>query len=105
MIIKREKYIDNILDFKDKPVIKVLTGLRRSGKSEILNSLIMELEKMNVLSRNIIYINFESLKYENIKNYKSLYEYIKELIKNENEKYYIFLDEIQEVESFEKVIK
>ena len=79
MIIKREKYIDNILDFKDKPVIKVLTGLRHLGKSEILNSLIMELEKMNVLSRNIIYINFYLLKYENIKNYKSLYEYIIQL--------------------------
>ena len=100
----REKYLSKIRDFYDiTSLIKIIYGMRRSGKSVILTQIIDEIKNKGVNEENIIYINFESLKYDFIKTAKDLYNYIESLTVNNN-KYYVFLDEIQKVEDFEKGI-
>ena len=100
----REKYLSKIRAFyHTESLIKIIYGMRRSGKSVILTQIMDEIVKSDVNKDNIIYINFESLKYDFIKNAKDLYNYIESLKKNNN-KYYVFLDEIQKVEEFEKGI-
>ena len=103
-MLKREIYLEKIRDFYDEfSLIKVIYGLRRSGKSVILNQIIEEIKEKKVDDSHIIYINFESLDYSFIQNAKDLNDYIKSLAKD-NEKYYVFLDEIQKVTEFEKGI-
>jgi len=100
----REKYLSKIRGFyHTESLIKVIYGMRRSGKSVILNQIMDELMNNGINKENIIYINFESLKYDFIKNAKDLYNYI-ESLKTNNKKYYVFLDEIQKIEEFEKGI-
>lgn len=100
----REKYLSEIRDFYDETsLIKIIYGLRRSGKSVILTQIIDEIKSKGINEEQIIYINFESLDYSSIKTAKDLNDYIKSLTKNKN-KYYVFLDEIQKVEEFEKGI-
>lgn len=100
----REKYLSKIRAFyHSESLIKIIYGMRRSGKSVILNQIMDEIIKLGINKENIIYINFESLKYDFIKNAKDLYNYIESLKINKN-KYYVFLDEIQKVEEFEKAI-
>lgn len=100
----REKYLSEIRDFYDETsLIKIIYGLRRSGKSVILTQIIDEIKSKGINEEQIIYINFESLDYSSIKTAKDLNDYIKSLTKNKN-KYYVFLDEIQKVEDFEKGI-
>ena len=101
-MIIREKYLKKMIDSKDTEFIKVITGVRRSGKSTLLLMFKEYLIESGVKNENIIHINFESAQYDNIKNYKDLYQYIKEIIKNE--KTYLLLDEVQNVESWEKAI-
>ena len=103
-MLTREKYLSKIRGFyHTESLIKIIYGMRRSGKSVILNQIMEELIKTGIKKENIIYINFESLKYDFIKNAKDLYNYI-ESLKVNNNKYYVFLDEIQKVEEFEKGI-
>ena len=102
-MIIREKYLSKIRPFYDVDLIKVITGIRRSGKSVILTQIIDEIKNKKVDDNHIIYINFESKEYSFIKNDDDLYEYVKEKIKD-NEKYYLFFDEIQNVEKWELVI-
>lgn len=100
----REKYLSKIRGFyHTESLIKIIYGMRRSGKSVILNQIKDELINQGIKEDNIIYINFESLKYDFIKNAKDLFNYI-ESLKLNNNKYYVFLDEIQKVEEFEKGI-
>ena len=100
----REKYLSKIRGFYDETsLIKIIYGMRRSGKSVILTQIIDEIKRRGVNERNIIYINFESLKYDFIKNAKDLCDYI-ESNSLDNGKFYIFLDEIQKVKDFEKGI-
>lgn len=87
----------------DKPFIKVISGIRRSGKSALLMMLKEELLKRGISEQNIIYLNFESFEFSEILIAKELYAYVKGKIRN-NEKHYILLDEIQEVEAWEKAI-
>ena len=101
-MILREKYLNKMIDAKDKPFIKVITGVRRSGKSTLLLMFKDYLLNNNTLEDNIIYINFESALYDDIKNYKDLYQYVKEKIKKD--KVYLLLDEVQNVEVWEKAI-
>lgn len=101
-VIKRESYLTQIRKYYDIDLIKVLTGVRRCGKSIILNQIMDELKKIHPLD-HIIYINFEDFEYEFINDAKKLHEYIKPLIKDSN-KYYLFFDEIQHVKEFEKII-
>lgn len=102
-MIKREHYLEQLRTFIDKPLIKVLTGIRRSGKSAILMMLKEELVHRGISDENIIYINFESMEYADIDNAKSLYAFVKSKISNKL-KHYILLDEIQEVKNWEKAI-
>ena len=84
-------------------LIKVLIGLRRSGKSVLLHEIMEELKQKGVRQEQIIYMNFEDFQYSYITNAKTLYDYICDQRKNE-EKYYLFFDEIQMVDGFERVI-
>ena len=68
-MLKRDEYIKKIVPFIDKDVIKVLTGIRRSGKSVMLKLLMEELKNRGINENQFIYINFENLKYRNLKNY------------------------------------
>lgn len=102
-MLKREQYLRKIRNFYDSDLIKILVGIRRSGKSVILRQIIEELEDKGVESDHIIYINFEFIEFEDLTDYKELNKYIKEKIKD-NKLYYLFFDEIQNVENFEKVV-
>ncbi len=103
-MIKRNLYLDKIRDFYDEvSLIKIIYGLRRSGKSVILTQIISELKDKGIDDGHIIYINFESLEYSFIKNAEDLYKYIKSLSKDKKI-HYVFLDEIQKVLEFEKGI-
>lgn len=83
----REKYLSKIRGFyHTESLIKIIYGMRRSGKSVILNQIIDEIIKLGINKDNIIYINFESLKYDFIKNAKDLYNYIESLKVREVEK-------------------
>ena len=104
MLIKREQYLEHIRRFYESNLIKVLTGVRRCGKSVLLNQIKEELiYEYNINEDHIISINFEDVKFSKIKNYNKLNEYILKHIKDD-EKYYIFLDEIQTIKQFEKVL-
>ncbi|MFA5479752.1 MAG: ATP-binding protein [Candidatus Muiribacteriota bacterium] len=102
-IIKRPFYLENIFKFVDKPIIKIITGMRRSGKSSILKMIIEEISVNNPKIK-VIYINKESLRFDFIKDYKDLYKYVSEKSKDSNFKYYIFIDEIQEISEWEKAV-
>ena len=88
-MIKREKYLSLIRDFYDKDLIKVITGIRRCGKSILLKQIIDELYQKGIDDKHIIYINFEDLNYSFISNYLDLNKYILSQV-NDNEKYYLF---------------
>lgn len=102
MIIRKE-YIDYIIKYKDMALIKVITGIRRCGKSTLFMQYIDYLKNNGVSDNHIIFINFEDLKYEELNNYRALYDYIAEKI-TDNNTYYILLDEIQNVENYEKAV-
>ena len=100
----REDYLSKIRGFYDSNLIKILVGIRRCGKSIILNQIIDELTtKKKIRNDHIININFEFIEYEELTDYKKLNKYIKDQIKDDKI-YYVFLDEIQNVDNFEKVI-
>ena len=104
-MIFRNYYLNKIKPFIGKPVIKAITGLRRVGKSTFIKQIIDYLQKeKGVKPANIIYINKESLDFDFITNYKELNDYVSKKIKNKKSKVYIFIDEIQEIEAFEKTI-
>lgn len=103
-MIQRERYMQQIRDFMDKPVIKIITGMRRSGKSALLELTRQELLRRGMSEENIISINFESLRYETLKDYKALYTELSTRIGRTSGKVYILLDEIQEVSSWEQVV-
>lgn len=103
-MIQREQYMSQIRDFIDRPVIKVLTGMRRSGKSALLELTKEELLKRGIPKKNIIYINLESLRYERLKEYHALYEEIINCVEQTEGRVYILLDEIQEVHGWEQAI-
>ena len=102
-MIKRDLYLNKIKPFIDKEIIKVLTGIRRSGKSVMLKLLMNEILSQEVSKEQIIYLNFEDLKNRSLCSFDILHNYI---LKNseKNKKTYLFLDEIQEVTSWEKCI-
>lgn len=100
----REKYLEKIRGFYDSDLVKILVGIRRSGKTVILNQIIEELKATRKIDdKHIIKINFEFIEFEELRNYKELNKYIIEKIV-ENKKYYVFLDEVQNVDKFEDVV-
>lgn len=103
-MLLREDYLSKIRGFYDSNLIKILVGIRRCGKSVILNQIIEELkEKRKIDEDHIIFINFEFIEFEELLDYKKLNKFIKDKIQD-NKIYYLFLDEIQNVDNFEKVV-
>lgn len=102
-MIKRENYLSKIREFYDSDLIKVITGIRRCGKSVLLKQIIEEIKKLGINDKYIIYVNFEDLQYSYISDYLDLHKYIKNEIKDDK-KYYLFFDEIQLVKDWEKAI-
>ena len=101
---KRELYIEKIKPFIDKDIIKVLTGIRRSGKSVMLKLIMEELKQNKIDEKQFININFENLINRELTTADKLHEYILKKASEIKKKYYIFLDEIQEVKDWEKCI-
>ncbi|MCF8242997.1 MAG: ATP-binding protein [Melioribacteraceae bacterium] len=91
------------MDYIDKPIIKVITGMRRVGKSTILKLLYKELQT-RTKSHNIIWINKESLEFDFIQNYEDLYRFVTSKLTGRNGKKYVIIDEIQEIQSWEKAV-
>ena len=102
-MINRELYMEQITPFIDKPFVKVITGIRRCGKSVVLRLIREELLRRGVSEDYIIYMNFESFEWIDMKEAKALYAHIREATKASG-KYYILLDEIQEVTDWEKAV-
>ena len=102
-MVNRQIYINRLLPFIDRPIIKVLTGIRRSGKSVLLMLLSEELKRRGVTDKQIIYINFESMEYMDVSDAVKLYRYVKEK-RIPEQKVYILLDEIQNVSEWEKAV-
>lgn len=103
-MIERKRYLNKITPFIEKPVIKVITGVRRCGKSTLLKQIIQLVENRNVAIEQIIHINMELMEFDGLKNYRNLYTYIQERQSKIGVRYYIFIDEVQEVEEWEKAI-
>ena len=103
MLVERKEYLAELISWKDEQVIKVVTGIRRCGKSTLLAQYQDWLKTAGVSDAQIVSVNFEELEYEELLDYKKLYAYLKErLVPGKTT--YIFLDEIQKVADFEKVI-
>ena len=101
-MIQRPEYIDKLKKFKDKELIKIVTGIRRCGKSTLLELYKNYLKETGIEQEQIISVNLEDLKYNFIKNYMDLYNYINDKLKSDK-KNYVFIDEIQIIPNFQKV--
>ena len=103
-MVQRDLYMEQIIPLIDNELIKVITGIRRCGKSYMLGLIKEELIKRGVKNHNILLINFDSKKYKNIKNNNELDKIVEKLIKNKKGKVYLFFDEIQNVKKWERSI-
>ncbi len=105
-MILRQEYLEKIKKFIDGPMIKVITGIRRSGKSYLLRQIIDEIKSRGIKEPQICFINKESLDFEAIKNYQDLNKYVKNFFsKNKTGKKYLFIDEVQDIEEWEKALR
>lgn len=102
-VVERKEYLERLIQWKDEQVIKVVTGIRRCGKSTLLLQYQEWLKASGVSDEQIVTINFEELEYEELQDYKKLYAYLKNRL-CKGKMTYIFLDEIQKVSAFEKVV-
>ena len=102
-MIIREEYLNKLKSLKDKNIIKIVSGIRRCGKSTLLLQFQDWLIEQGTKKSQIIFINFEDLEYEDLTDYRSLHKYIKDRLEK-NIKTYVFLDEIQNVDKFPKVL-
>lgn len=102
-VVERKEYLEHLIQWKDEQVIKVVTGIRRCGKSTLLLQYQEWLKASGVSDEQIVTINFEELEYEELQDYKKLYAYLKDRL-CKGKMTYIFLDEIQKVSAFEKVV-
>lgn len=102
-LIERKEYVAWLKSYKDKPLIKVITGLRRVGKSTIFDLYIQELKKEGITDKQVLKINFEDLDNEPLRDKRALYSHIMSFA-NEGKTLYVFLDEIQRVDGFEEVV-
>ena len=103
-MIQRDRYMHQIRAFIDKPIVKVITGMRRTGKSALLEMTKQELVRQGIPEVNIFYANFESLRYEKLKDYRALYDAVVKVAEALNGRLYILLDEIQEVSEWERAV-
>ena len=103
-MVTRERYLQKISPFIGKPVIKVITGIRRSGKSTFLKMIINLLAMQGVKPSNILMVNKDSLEFDFIRNYLDLNLYVSQMFKKVKGPRYLFIDEIQEIEGWEKAV-
>lgn len=103
-MVKRDLYLNRISSLIDKDIIKVIVGVRRCGKSYMFNLIIEELLKRGINKENILLINFESAKYRNVSNPRELDLLVEDLTKGIDGKIYMFFDEIQNVDEWERSI-
>ena len=101
-MIERKEYLEKLKNFKDKDLIKVITGIRRCGKSTLFDLFINYLKEMGISDEQIIKINLEDVDY-NFKDYKELYDDINKKI-DSKQQYYVFIDEVQNVPLFQKAV-
>ena len=101
-VVERPSYLDELKRWKDKDLIKVVTGIRRCGKSTLFELFISYLKDTGIKDEQIVHINLEDADY-NFKDYKELYDYIIEKVDKEKQ-YYVFLDEVQNVSKFQKAV-
>jgi len=101
---RRDIYLKKIIPFINKPVIKIITGIRRCGKSFLMKQIISELNATGIENKNILYINKELVTFNFIENYTQLYTYISEKFNSTQGKKYILIDEIQEIQQWEKAV-
>ncbi len=102
-MVIRTQYLERLRPFYESELVKVITGIRRCGKSTILRQIISEIQQRNIDEDHIIYINFEDYKYHKYTDADAFYEYVEGKILDEK-KYYLFFDEIQNVTKFELVV-
>ena len=102
-MVQRKEYLEQLIKWKDEQIIKVVTGIRRCGKSTLLEMYKNYLLTQGISENQIIYINFEELEYDELLDYKKLYSHIKEQL-IDTKMTYVFLDEIQQVENYQKAI-
>ncbi|MCQ4638375.1 ATP-binding protein [Anaerovorax odorimutans] len=102
-MIPRPHYIKKIMPYMDAPFVKILTGIRRCGKSTIMKMLMEEIKQLGKAEDQLVYYSFDSLEHEDLRSAKTLFSHLKKQL-CKNKKTYLFLDEIQEVESWEKVV-
>lgn len=100
----RENYLNKIEPFIDKPVVKIISGMRRSGKSTFIKMIIEKLEKNGTDKKNILYISKELMEFDFIKDYKDLYGHIKKLLPVNKKPKYLLIDEVQEINGWEKAV-
>ena len=103
-MVKRDLYLNRISSLIDKDIIKIIVGIRRCGKSYMFNLIMNELLERGISKDNILLINFESEKYRNVSNPRELDLLVRDLTKDMNGKIYMFFDEIQNVDGWEKSI-
>lgn len=101
---KRDLYLSQLIQYKDKPLIKVITGIRRCGKSTLLTLFANHLIDTGIAKDNIIRINFESFEFDHISDYRQMHSYIKERLLDDKQKHYLLLDEVQMIPSWEKTV-
>ena len=102
-MIQRKQYMNKLIKMKDEKIIRVITGIRRCGKSTLLLLFQNYLKQNGVIDEQIVSINFEDMRYEPLLNYHKLYEFVTEHIVS-NKRTYVFLDEVQRVPEFQKVV-
>lgn len=102
-MIRREDYLEKIRPFYESDLVKVIIGIRRCGKSVLLKQIADELLEKGVDSGHLLYINFEDMDFSPLQTAMDLHRYVKQQIQD-SQKYYLFFDEIQNVENFEKAI-
>jgi predicted AAA+ superfamily ATPase len=103
MLIQRKTYLARLGKFRDTKLFKVITGIRRAGKSVLMRLFMRELLELGVPEQNIVFINFEILKYDTVRDYRALYQLVMDTLPPKGRSY-IFLDEIQQVSQWEKAI-
>ena len=103
VMVIRTQYLERLRPFYDSELVKVITGIRRCGKSTILRQVIAEIKENGIEDSHIVYINFEDYKYHKLTDADAFYEYVEQKIVDES-KYYLFFDEIQNVNNFELVV-
>jgi len=103
-MIKRTQYLDRVRPFIEKPVIKVITGIRRCGKSTLMVQIMDELKESGVMPDQIIYINKELYEFDRIKDYHQLHAYVSAKTVNGKYPVYVFIDEVQEIDKWEMAV-